>query len=145
MKMDVPKDRTIEFTVGPLAFEEFKKFAVIDAGEKDFPFKLMQSLEEESLGFIITEPFIFNPEYDFELGEDILQELKIEEPEDIMVYVLLVIPEKMEQITANMAAPIILNINKKLAKQVILEGAEYPTKYLIFQDIPEEKKASESC
>ena len=134
----------LSFTKGPLAFEDFTKFTIISAEEDGFPFKMLQSLEEDSLAFVITDPFLFKEDYDFELGEEILQELAIEEPEQIAVYVLLVIPENINQISANLAAPIIINTDKKIAKQVILEGKEYPTKHFLFADQPKKQDQKEA-
>ena len=134
-EVEVAEDKIINFIQGPLAFEDYKKFFIIDPEENDFPFKLLQSAEEESLGFILTDPFTFKPDYDIELNEDVLQELEIEKPEDILVFVFLVIPDKVEDISANLVAPIIINAEKRLAKQVILDGTEYETKYRIFQNV----------
>ena len=133
-EMEVPAEKILQFTQGLFAFEEYKKYFILDPEEKDFPFRLLKSLEEESLGFIITDPFLFKPDYEFELDEETLQELEIEKPEDILTYVLLVIPDKVEEISANLAAPVIVNMAKQLAKQVILQCGDYPTKYMIFQN-----------
>lgn len=134
-EIEVAEDKVINFVQGPLAFEEYKKFAIIEPEEKGFPFKMLQSMEEESLSFILTDPFIFKEDYDIELPEDVLVELEIEKPEDILVYVLLVIPDKVEDISANLVAPIIINVEKRLAKQVILETTNYETKYRIFKNV----------
>ena len=134
-EVEVAEDKIINFIQGPLAFEDYKKFFIIDPEENDFPFKLLQSAEEESLGFILTDPFTFKPDYDIELNEDVLQELYIEKPVDIIVFVFLVIPDKVEDISANLVAPIIINAEKRLAKQVILDGTDYETKYRIFQNV----------
>ncbi len=134
-EVEVAEDKIINFVQGPLAFEDYKKFFIIDPEENDFPFKLLQSAEEESLGFILTDPFTFKPDYDIELNEDVLQELEIEKPEDILVFVFLVIPDKVEDISANLVAPIIINAEKRLAKQVILDGTDYETKFRIFQNV----------
>lgn len=133
-EVEITEDKIINFIQGPLAFEDYKKFFIIDPEENDFPFKLLQSAEEESLGFIITDPFIFKDDYDIELNEEVLQELEIEKPEDILVYVLLVIPDKVEDISANLVAPIIINVEKRIAKQIILDGTDYETKYRIFKN-----------
>ncbi len=134
-EVEVAEDKIINFVQGPFAFENYKKFFIIDPEENDFPFKLLQSTEEESLGFILTDPFTFKPDYDIELNEDVLQELEIEKPEDILAFVFLVIPDKVEDISANLVAPIIINAEKRLAKQVILDGTDYETKHRIFQNV----------
>lgn len=133
-EIEIADEEMINFTQGPPAFEEFTKFFIIDPEEENYPFKLLQSAEEESLGFILTDPFIFKPDYDFELNEETLQELQIEDASDIVVYVILVIPDKVEDISANMAAPVIINARKRLARQVILDDSDYQTRHKVFNN-----------
>lgn len=133
-EIEIADEEMINFTQGPPAFEEFTKFFIIDPEEENYPFKLLQSAEEESLGFILTDPFIFKPDYDFELNEETLQELQIEDASDIVVYVILVIPDKVEDISANMAAPVIINAKKRLARQVILDDSDYQTRHKVFNN-----------
>lgn len=133
-EIEIADEEMINFTQGPPAFEEYTKFFIIDPEEENYPFKLLQSAEEESLGFILTDPFIFKPDYDFELNEETLQELQIEDASDIVVYVILVIPDKVEDISANMAAPVIINAKKRLARQVILDDSDYQTRHKVFNN-----------
>lgn len=133
-EIEIADEEMINFTQGPPAFEEYTKFFIIDPEEENYPFKLLQSAEEESLGFILTDPFIFKPDYDFELNEETLQELQIEDASDIVVYVILVIPDKVEDISANMAAPVIINARKRLARQVILDDSDYQTRHKVFNN-----------
>lgn len=134
-EIEISEEEIITFTQGPPAFEKYTKFFIVEPEEKDYPFKLLQSAEEESLGFILTDPFLFKPDYDFELNEETLQELQIEDASEIAVYVILVIPDKVEDISANMVAPVIINAKKRLARQVILEKEEYQTRCRIFTDV----------
>lgn len=131
-EIEIAEEEMITFTQGPPAFEEYTKFFIIDPEEEDYPFKLLQSAEEESLSFILTDPFIFKPDYDFMIDEETLQELEIEGPSDVAVFVILVIPDKVEDISANLAAPVIINAKKRLARQVILDEPEYQTRHKVF-------------
>ena len=48
--------------MGLLGFAKYKQFVVIDHTEES-PFKWLQSVEEGSLAFIITDPLFFVADY----------------------------------------------------------------------------------
>lgn len=133
-EITIDKANIINFENGPLAFEEYKEFAIIDVEEESFPFKFLQAVEKESVGFIIVDPFSFKKDYNFNLEDEVLEELEIEEVSDVLVFTILVIPKEVENITANLMAPIIINHRTKKGKQIILENTDYSTKYNIFKN-----------
>ncbi len=58
-----------------------------------------------------------------------------------MVYSIVVVPEDIRKMTANLLGPIIINHKEKLGKQVILDDSRYTTKHFLFnQDFQEEVK-----
>ena len=67
-----------------------------------------------------------------------LQELGIKDQEDMQIYAIITIPQgKIEDMTANLTAPVVLNQKNMQAKQVVLEKGGYTTKHRLF---PEKKK-----
>lgn len=117
---------------GLFGFENANKFLLIANVEKDLPFHWLQSLDDEKLVFVITDPFLFVEDYDFELDDLTVKELSINSVEDIYIYSIAVIPEEVKDITINLKSPLIINVNDRKAKQVILDG-EYAYKYKIFK------------
>jgi len=100
-----------------------KKYNLL--GLKDNPFfYYLQSVEEPQIALVLTDPFAFFPEYSIELGEEDLLELKAEKKEDLLVLTTVTFrgEEKGERrLTTNLAAPIIFNLSKKLARQIIAD------------------------
>lgn len=117
---------------GMYGFEGDKHFLLIANVEKDLPFHWLQSIDNEKLVFVITDPFLFVEDYDFELDDLTVEQLKINEIEDVGVYTTVVIPENIEEITINLKSPLIINIRSREAKQVVLDG-DYPFKEKIFK------------
>jgi flagellar assembly factor FliW len=48
---------------------------------------------------------------------------------------VLVIPENLEQMTVNMAAPIVVNTATGRSKQIILGGGDYSARVPVFKEI----------
>lgn len=129
--MQIEKEKVISFPEGIPAFEEEKEFVIIL--NQDSPFSYLQSVKNKDLSFIIIDPFEIFSDYDIIIPETAKNRLKIEKPEDVMVYTIVVIPENIENTTTNLLGPIVINTKEMLGKQVILDDARYNTKHLIFK------------
>ena len=82
-------------------------------------FYYLRSVEEEEVGLILVDPFPCFPGYDLEIAEADQKELELEKKEDVLVFTTVTVLGE-NKMTTNLAAPIIINIGKRLAKQVIL-------------------------
>lgn len=134
-EIEFQKEDIIHFPKGIPGFEEEKEFVVILTGDIEFPFTYLQSVKSNDLAFIVTDPFLFLENYDFELSDDDAEFLGVkseEQIDDITVYTIVTIPEDVDQTTVNISAPIIINLKEKLGKQVLLK--EYDDmKYPLFK------------
>ena len=125
------KENVIHFEEGIPGFEKFKDFLIVLSNDEELPFHFLQSTEDATLSFMITSPFIFANPYDFELSQEDVDFLKIKNADDVSIYSIVTIPDKLEETTINLAAPIVVNNAINQAKQVVIE--EIPIlKYKIF-------------
>ena len=135
--IEIEDDKIVHFAHGIPAFEEEKEFVIIPY-DSESPYLFMQSLSTPDLAFLITIPFLFFPDYEFELDDAVQKELGIKDQEDMLIYAIITIPQgKIEDMTANLTAPVVLNKKNMQAKQVVLEKGGYTTKHRLF---PEKKK-----
>ena len=80
-------------------------------------------------------PFVFFPDYEFQLEDEITKKLGIKTAEDVLIYVLITIPGgEIKNMTANLVAPIVISKRTFLAKQVVLEKSKYTTKHRLFKE-----------
>lgn len=130
----------IHFPVGIPGFEDQDAYIIVPSGDIEFPFSTLQSVKNNDLAFIVTDPFLFVENYDFEIedADAMLLNIKSEaDLENIIALTMVTIPENVEDTTINIMAPIIINNDKKIAKQVLLR--EYDdVKYAIFKKTSEE-------
>jgi len=132
-EIEIDKEKIFSFPDGLLGFEEDREFVIINSEDPEIPFQWLQSLRNPDLAFVIINPFLVYPNYDIRISKAVRDKLKIEDEKDVAIYSIVVVPEDMEKMTANLLGPIILNIDKKLGKQVILDDDRYSTKHYIFQ------------
>ena len=133
-EIDIDDKKIINFIDGIPGFDDQKKFIIIDNPDDTVPFKWLQSIDEPELAFVIINPFVFKDDYEFDLPKHILEKLKIREEKDVLVYSIVVIPEDITKMTANLAGPIIINSREMLGKQIILDDNRYKTKHYILEN-----------
>ncbi|KDE46759.1 flagellar assembly protein FliW [Geobacillus sp. CAMR5420] len=122
----------IRFPHGLPGFADEKRFVLLPFA--DTPFVILQSTETPVLGFVLIEPFSYFPTYEFELDEATVEQLEIETERDVAVYVILTVADPFDNTTANLQAPIVINVHKRLGKQVILTNTNYKTKHRLFPE-----------
>jgi len=65
-RLEVNEERIISFPKGLLGFPQYQRYALIQTGEENYFFWL-QSVDEPTLAFVVTDPAIFFKDYDFAL------------------------------------------------------------------------------
>lgn len=141
-EISIKTEDVFTFEKGIPGFLDETEFVMLPFGD-DNPFYIMQSVKTPMLAFVVTEPFLFFPSYDFELDDSVVNQLQIASEKDVHIFTILTIGEPFSETTANLQAPVVLNVNKKLGKQVILSDERYTTKHrLMSQTMEEVKNAS---
>ena len=142
--VEVADDAVFNFTQGPVGFAESRKYVRLSnqLGEST-PFRWLQSTENDDMAFVIVDPTSFYPEYQVNIKKSDIEELQVEEGDEVKVYTVVVIPEKVHDMTANLRAPIIINETKKLCKQLILHDNELSLRYKIMHEMEKRVKSQQ--
>jgi len=127
-KVNIDEDKIIKFPDGIPGFLDEKEFVLLPL-EEDSLFVIMQSINTPELAFITIEPRNIIKDYEFVISEKTENLLKIEGIEDIILLNIVNIKDELKDMTINLAAPLVININKHLGKQIILDDNDYPVKY----------------
>lgn len=122
---------TIQIINGLFGFESYTNYLPLSFQEEDDTMLSLQSLDDETLSFILMNPFMICPDYNPKLSEQDLKELGANSPEDISFYVISVIKEPANQSTVNLRAPLVVNALNRKAKQAMLEQPEYTFRHII--------------
>ncbi|WP_368930136.1 flagellar assembly protein FliW [Bacillus pumilus] len=129
-EVKIKEEQMINFSNGIPGFLDQKQFVILPLSEES-PFLVLQSLKSAELGFIVSSPFLFFNQYEFDLDETVVEILEVEDANDVEVMVILTMESSIEKTTANLRAPIIVNRKNMKAKQVILHDSAYHTKHLL--------------
>lgn len=121
----------ITFNKGIPGFETLKKFILFSVEENEM-FSILHSIEDEEIGIILTSPFIKFKDYEFKLSDEKIQELNITSTEEVLVLNTVTLSSKIDYITINLKAPIVINIKANLGEQIILENEKYLIKQTLF-------------
>lgn len=133
-ELEVNKNDIISFTDGLLGFDNLTKYFVVDPGDNTLILWL-QSAEDEKIAFPIIEPKIFSPDYVVKLTATELTMLDLESLNNAKIYCILTIPQNVTEMSANLKAPIVINNNKKIAKQVVLQDSKLSVKHEMYKEL----------
>lgn len=139
-EVDVQEDKIITFEKGIPGFNQLKDYIIINDQEETSPFCWLQSIEEPALAFVLVNPFLVNPQYNPELPEAEVEKLGEAKPEDYTVLSIVKVPEEVEQMTANLMAPIVINLKTRKGKQIITNGDNALVRYKIFEGLKNNKQ-----
>lgn len=121
-EIEVDEKSIIYFHDGIPGFEEHKKFAILDL--EDYKnLKCLQSLLDHHICLLMISPWDYINDYEVQLSDNEIDELKIEKEQDVVIYNIIKIADN--KITANLLAPIIININNNNGKQIILSDSKF--------------------
>lgn len=117
----------ILFEKGIPGFEDYKYFNVnvIKDNEK---FYSIVSKEDDNIGFISISPFEVKKDYEIDLDDEFVNELDIKSEKDVLVLCLITLGKTLKDSTANLKAPIIINIRNNRGRQLILQDDKYKIK-----------------
>ena len=131
-EIEEDESKIVHFAAGLPAFEDEHEFIIVPYDEES-PYVFLQSATTPDLAFLMTIPFIFFPDYEFRLEDDVLKSLALESQEDLLLYTLLTIPgSDIREMTANLLAPIVINSRTNEGRQVVLDKSSYCTKHKLF-------------
>jgi flagellar assembly factor FliW len=129
--VSVDEKQIINFPNGLYGFEEFHRYAIIEAEYQ--PFYWLQSLDESGLAFIIVDPFLIINDYELDIDDKTLSEIGIDSPGDVILFAIITVPADGQPITANLQGPVVINRKNNTALQVILSDSKWTTKHNIIK------------
>nr|WP_260986952.1 flagellar assembly protein FliW [Paenibacillus terrae] len=129
-ELEIAEGQIYRFPKGIPGFEEETEFALITFA--DSPFDYLQSTKEKELTFLLGDPFAYYPEYEFELPTADKEELQI--TQNVLVRSIISLKAKVEESTMNLLAPVILNPDQRLGKQVVIHSSKYQTRHPLWKE-----------
>ncbi len=139
--LDIQEEQIIQVPGGIIGFTKYKRYVLLEH-KKGSSFLWFQAVDNEALAFVLINPVLFQPDYQFTLCPEDQEALGLRNGySEIQTLAIVNIVQRATkettlEMTANLLGPIVINVQKRLAKQIVLEGSSYSHR----QPIPLAKK-----
>lgn len=127
----VERDKIITMTSPFPGFLDSSRF-ILRPHSKESPFFWLQSLDDSELAFVVIPSASLIPDYKPKIAETTLADLQLDGTVPELLLILTIPQGKPEKMTANLLAPVVLNPNKRLACQALLDPAVYELGWPVF-------------
>lgn len=124
--IEIADDRVIQFPKGLLGFNEHRKFCLLEPAE-DSCFFWLQSIDDPSLAFVVTDPSFFVPDYSVPIRTEQMGELGLSKLEEAQVFIIV---NKVDQtLTGNLQGPLVINTITRSGEQFVLAEKRWTTRH----------------
>ena len=118
------KDAIIHFDEGLIGFSEFKDFILME-NDSLAPFRLLQSLEAPEIGFLVLEPTALVNHYYQLVPQREWDCLGVNGKTKPLGFIIVVVGTTPESSTGNFQAPLLINYDRMIGKQIILTDSGF--------------------
>lgn len=133
---EIDAERILHFADGIPGFPHCRRFVLVDMGQGEAEseaagesaFQVLQSLDEPGVSIVVTVPWLFFPDYDFELSELEQVELGITAVEETVVFSPVTLDAEQQRIYLNLLGPIVINSSTRQGRQVVLVDTDLPVR-----------------
>ena len=121
----------LRFPQGLIGFDSCSRFLLVSTSENG-TFQWLQSLDVPSLAFLVTRPQQYVATYEPKVKSFFSAPAKVD-PSKRLVLTTVSIPKgRPEEMSINLAGPIVIDLHAKLGRQIILEDEAYTTRHRVF-------------
>jgi flagellar assembly factor FliW len=133
-------ERIITFQHGIPGFPDSKRYLLMSEDENEDMFFWLQSVDDGEVAFTLMDVYKVLPDYDPQVEQDELLELGELNDMPLLIYNIVVIPDYIRHMRVNLCAPVVMNLNTGLGKQVICTNEDYSIRFMIFEELERAKK-----
>ncbi|MDR2939109.1 MAG: flagellar assembly protein FliW [Clostridiales bacterium] len=136
-EVDVQEDKVINFEPSIPGFPDSKRYMLMY--ESDNPdeniFCWLQSVDQPEIAFAVLDSGKVFKDYSPVIEDSELGELKHTNEEDLLLYNIVVIPDDVENLSANLKAPVLIDSKRRIGKQVIANNDDYQVRHYIIEEL----------
>jgi flagellar assembly factor FliW len=119
---------TISMAVPMPGFPAHREFVLVRLNEDGLLYAFT-SIQDPELRFLVAPPEPFFPDYAPEIENEVFSALNTRDTDRLLL--LTVITAGVEETTANLLAPIVVDRDSMRAMQVVLSGTGYPVRAIM--------------
>lgn len=130
-QVELKPEDVLNFPEGLLGFADLRKFALLD-DPNDEIFAWLQSCEAPQIAFPVLEPELFSAQYKANLTKSDMEALKLTGQDKARYFSIVTIPDDPTLMTANLKAPVVVNVVERTARQCVLQDNNLAIREPIF-------------
>jgi flagellar assembly factor FliW len=115
----------IRFAAGLPGFPHVHTFHLKPWGPPGSPYLLLSAVDDPDVGFVVVPPWVFYPEYEFDLDDTTAERLGLVVADDAIVLAVVTLRDRPDEATLNLLGPIVVNRHTHEAAQVVLPTTSY--------------------
>jgi flagellar assembly factor FliW len=117
--LEIEADDVIHFPAGLLGLEEYRPWVLLADAQND-ALGWLQSTTRPEVALAVVSPRRFVPDYQFRVFRSELSSLELGDVKSAQV--LVIVSKNEHAITLNLKAPVVINLERRLGRQVVANG-----------------------
>jgi len=141
---EISEDKIITFPKGIIGFPDLTRFALIyDKDKSTRNIQWLQSIDEPAFAMPVIDPLHVEEKYNPVVEDDVLEDVKPLEDDNLLVLVTITVPHDLTKMTANLKGPFVINTETRKGAQIILDDDKYSVKYPIYDILKKMKEKNQ--
>lgn len=127
---EVPAETVIEIPSGIIGFPQSKRFVML---EHKHPFSWLHSIDDPNLAFVVVDGFEFGQQFEVKppVGD---KDTDLKAEDEYAILVIVTVRPDPRLTTANLKAPVFVNMRNRKGIQVILDDPRYSTRFPLWSE-----------
>jgi flagellar assembly factor FliW len=131
--VEVRDDALLEFPDGLIGLPG-TRYALLGHAP-DSPFFWLHSTDHPEVAVPVTNPWLFFPDYEVRVPDEDAARLELSDPHDADILCVVRAAERLEDFTVNLAAPVILNTERRTGRQIINDARGHDVRQPLFTEV----------
>ena len=125
--IDIEPDDILLFPIGLIGLEHCRHWILLSDADNEYV-GWLQSISAPDIALAVVSPRCYVPNYKVRIVKGDLISLQLTDTDN--TFVLVVVGKEEETLTINLRAPILINLDRRLGKQVVTKD-DQPLKHII--------------
>ena len=128
-EIEIREQQVVQFPRGIFGFGHIHEYALLDSATP--PFYWLQSTENRDLAFVLINPYIVAEDYVLDIASEDMDAIGSPDPDDLLVFAIVTIPEERHNMSCNLQGPLIINRRTRVARQAISLDQRWKIKHYL--------------
>ncbi len=139
-ELELPEDTVITLPSGLIGFPRYTRFVML---EYKPPFSWLHSVEDPGLAFVVVDGLEFGENYkvDAPIGD---KDTDLKAEDEYAILVIVTVRPNPQETTANLKAPVFVNVRNRKGVQVIFDNPNLTTRFPLWTQEAIKAKAAKA-